>query len=850
MIGRRFGSTGLWCAAFVVVAALVIGGLAWVTVSSLRVEAAHREATARAVRTDQQRLALWRLDGHLLPAFGLENNRPYGHYSALHTQFPAVGVEDTVYAPSAFRFPSPLLSADLPPWMLLHFQLDPDRGWESPQVIDPDLADRLRGEPSNLTLPNVGPQRDLLLARLRDRFPSMEALALFADQELPDDNLFVVPVPFADEPAVPKPPPLSTDDELAPGRSRPQYAEPLTKLQYAPATDRRASPIPPAGFARGGAPPPRAGGFGGGGFGGPGAPAGGGAGAGIPGSGPAGLGGGVALAMENKGAKPGVETPAVQHQTGGQAPTANPQGGRGQTRAKTADQNTDYDKRNEATKQQMNIGRGNFDPVGPVKNAQPNEKQEPATPQPPAPTGDAKDKTPVPGDPKQAEAKKFMQPPGPTSLPAAAGGAAPGFPTTPPGAPAGPGGPPAPLLRNAIDGIKDAKSKEEVELAKEAVRRNEAPGSVRGEKKTAPTVQPVAVHLGTMRPHWLTAPDGTELLVLVRAARMESKIVYQGVVLDWEAVRRALVEQIADLFPAATLTPLRATDELSPERAMTALPAQLDTGPTPELPPAGWTPLRFGLSLAWVAALLALTAVGFGGRALVSLSERRIRFVSAVTHELRTPLTSLRLYLDLLTSGMVEDPEKQKEYLNTLAGESERLNRLIENVLDFAKLEKRSVQAVMVPTPIAEILEQLRQTWADRCAKEGKELVVHSTLPPEQTVTTDLRMAAQVLGNLIDNARKYSRDAADNRIWVWAKPGDRGRVILEVEDRGPGVASSDRGSVFRAFRRGETADTTCGGAGLGLALAAQWADLLGGTLSYRPADGGVGACFRLELPGR
>lgn len=793
MIGRRFGSTGLWCAAFVVVAALVIGGLAWVTVSSLRVEAAQREATARADRANQERLALWRLDSHLLPAFGLENNRPYGHYSALHTQFPVIDLDQSNFTQSTYRFPSPLLSADLPPWMLLHFQIDPDRGWESPQVIDPNLADRLRGEPSNLSLPNVGSQRDLLLAHLRERFPVDVTLALFDDLDRTNpDDLFVVPVPFADEPAVPKPAPHSTEDELAPSRSRPQYTPPLTKLQYPPATGRRADPIPTQGFARGG-PPPAPGGFGGG-FGG--------------------------VAMENKGAAP-PQPPAPQ------VPAANPPGGRaGPRAAKTTDTNTDYAQRDKFTQQQLNIGRGGQEVPAPLKNAAPNEKQEPAQPTPGLPTSPAgKDNEKATNDAKQSEAKKMM----------------PGA-----GAPAG-----GPLLRGADEGAKDAaKSKEEVELAKEAFRRNEPPGSVRGEKKAAPTVQPVAVHLGTLRPYWLTAPNGTELLVLVRAARMENKTVYQGVVLDWEAVRQSLMEQIADLFPAATLIPLRETDEISPERAMTALPAQLDTGPTPDLPPAGWTPLRFGLSLAWVAALLALTAVGFGGRALLSLSERRIRFVSAVTHELRTPLTSLRLYLDLLTSGLVEDPEKQKEYLNTLAGESERLNRLIENVLDFAKLEKRSVQAVMVPTPITELLEQLRQTWADRCAKEGKELVVHSTLPAEQTVTTDLRMAAQVLGNLIDNARKYSRDAADNRIWVWAKPGARGRVMLEVEDRGPGVASSDRGSVFRAFRRGETADTTCGGAGLGLALAAQWADLLGGTLSYRSADGGVGACFRLELPGR
>jgi signal transduction histidine kinase len=366
--------------------------------------------------------------------------------------------------------------------------------------------------------------------------------------------------------------------------------------------------------------------------------------------------------------------------------------------------------------------------------------------------------------------------------------------------------------------------------------------------KAPPMILPVAVHLGPMRPHWLTATDGSEVLVLVRAATLENKVVYQGVLLDWPAVRAVLAEMVADLFPAAELTPVRATDATIPEQTMTALPIRLDPGPIPEPRPVGLTPLRIGLALAWIAALLALVAVGFGGRALVDLSERRIRFVSAVTHELRTPLTSLRLYLDLLNSGLVEDETKRREYLATLAGESDRLNRLIENVLDFAKLEKRSVRAVMQPTTVRELLDDVRLTWSDRCATDGRELVVIVTIPETLTVTTDRRMAAQILGVLVDNARKYSSEAIDRRIWIWARPGEWGRLVFEVEDRGPGVPQRERGTIFKPFRRGRTADTTAGGAGLGLALAVHWADQLNGRLSYRPADGGTGACFRLELP--
>ncbi|MDB5307298.1 MAG: arcB, partial [Gemmataceae bacterium] len=372
----------------------------------------------------------------------------------------------------------------------------------------------------------------------------------------------------------------------------------------------------------------------------------------------------------------------------------------------------------------------------------------------------------------------------------------------------------------------------------------------REEALAAPAAEPppaVTVHLGSMRPQWVTAADGTEALVLVRAARLESKTVYQGVVLDWPKLQEVLKEEVKDQFPDAKLVPVKDPAGVSRERVMTALPVQFDPGPAPEPPPPGWTPLRFGLVLAWTAAVIAFAAVGLCGWSLIDLSERRIRFVSAVTHELRTPLTSLRLYLDLLLSGMVQDEEKRKEYLSTLNAESDRLHRLIDNVLDFARLERRRKGGDVQPVKVADLLEHVRRTWTDRCATDGKELVVISTLPPEQEVCTDAALVQQVVGNLIDNARKYTRDASDTRIWLWAKRDGPTRVVLEVEDRGAGVPPREQKLIFRPFRRGEAADTKAGGAGLGLALSRQWAEVLGGKLTYHPADGGVGACFRLEL---
>jgi signal transduction histidine kinase len=365
----------------------------------------------------------------------------------------------------------------------------------------------------------------------------------------------------------------------------------------------------------------------------------------------------------------------------------------------------------------------------------------------------------------------------------------------------------------------------------------------------AAAAPPVAVHLGSMHPVWITAADGSETLVVVRTARVENKkTVYQGVVLDWNQLQSALKEEVKDLFPEARLAPLKDLGGSSREEAMTALPIRLDPGPSPEPPPAGWTPLRIGLVLAWIAAAIAVTAVGFSGWSLIDLAERRIRFVSAVTHELRTPLTSLRLYLDLLLSGMVQDEEKRREYLSTLNVESDRLHRLIDNVLDYARLERRRKGRTLNAMSIADFLEQTRRTWSDRVAADGKELVILSAIQPEQDLVTDESLLQQIVGNLIDNARKYTREATDARIWLRARMDGPKRVVFEVEDRGPGVSPRDQKMVFRPFRRGETADAKAGGAGLGLALSKDWAEILGGKLTLRSAEGGTGACFRLELP--
>ncbi|HEV3145365.1 MAG TPA: HAMP domain-containing sensor histidine kinase [Gemmataceae bacterium] len=362
----------------------------------------------------------------------------------------------------------------------------------------------------------------------------------------------------------------------------------------------------------------------------------------------------------------------------------------------------------------------------------------------------------------------------------------------------------------------------------------------------SPQVQTVRV--GSMVPVWMPSPEKAERLLYARLAKVGSKEVIQGIVIDWPELEAQLRDMIADLFPEARLLPLPDGPPAHRDRVTSALPVELDPGPMPPLPKAGWTPLRIGLCLAWAAALLALLAVGLGGWSLVDLSERRIRFVSAVTHELRTPMTTLRLYLDMLTSGMVREEAQKQEYLQTLQGESERLHRLIGNVLDFARLEKQGTKVEPKEVAVSDLIETIRSTWQERCQTCGKELIIENRLLAEAKLITDSALVQQIIGNLIDNACKYSRDAADKRIWLRAQPSGASRLIFEVEDCGPGVKAGEKRSIFRPFRRGCDAEVIAGGVGLGLALARRWAGMLGGKVEYRKGECAGGACFRLELP--
>jgi signal transduction histidine kinase len=361
-----------------------------------------------------------------------------------------------------------------------------------------------------------------------------------------------------------------------------------------------------------------------------------------------------------------------------------------------------------------------------------------------------------------------------------------------------------------------------------------------------------AVTLGPLFLRWLRG-GRQDQLVAARQIQVGNKRAFEVALVDWPILQALLTGQVEDLLPQVCLQP--APDAAPSTRGdwpptpgtMTALPVALYPRPLADsLPPPGWTPLRIGLALAWAAVLAALLTVGLGGWALLAFSDRRIRFVSAVTHELRTPLTTLRLYLDMLAGGLVREEKQRAEYLQTLNVEAERLQRLLANVLDFSRLENRRPLLETAPVVLGELLEQIRSAWEGHCRSAGKHLVVENLAGESLSWLADARLVERILGILIDNACKYSRGAADARIILRARRCKEW-LVLEVADRGAGVPVQERWAIFRPFRRGRLGNGTAGGVGLGLALASQWARLLGGRLCLAKPGKEPGACFQLEL---
>lgn len=355
------------------------------------------------------------------------------------------------------------------------------------------------------------------------------------------------------------------------------------------------------------------------------------------------------------------------------------------------------------------------------------------------------------------------------------------------------------------------------------------------------TFAPSDVRIGPLTAVWTQ-----DMLLLIRRLDEAGFVALQGAWLDRAVLDAWLRREIADLFPAATFVPVAGDDTNDHTRLLAALPLRLVPGDAAGLVQVPRTPLSGPLIIMWLAVALALTAVGLVLWQTLALTDRRTRFVSAVTHELRTPLTTFRLYTDMLAGGLVTDPEKERQYLTTLNAEASRLAHLIDNVLRFARLERGVRDAEPRIATLAEVWERCMPRLQERVAQCRLRL---DTTPPSEDaagvrVHADPAAVERILFNLVDNACKYA--GAGATVTIATSVGERD-VCMRVADDGPGIAADVRKRLFQPFHKSaHDAADTAPGVGLGLALSRRLARALRGELRLLN-DAASGATFELKL---
>ncbi|MFN0206154.1 MAG: sensor histidine kinase [Planctomycetota bacterium] len=227
----------------------------------------------------------------------------------------------------------------------------------------------------------------------------------------------------------------------------------------------------------------------------------------------------------------------------------------------------------------------------------------------------------------------------------------------------------------------------------------------------------------------------------------------------------------------------------------------------------------------------------------IEAAQAKSEFLSGVTHELKTPLASIRLYGEMLANGSVRDTTKQKEYIETIGREAERLTILIDRVLSLAKLERPRESVSMDYATAAELFKTVEDSFRPVADRANLEFNIQRA-GADVHIAADPVATSQAILDLLDNARKY---ASSGKIIELNGQRSGNSYMIEVADRGPGVPEGDRERLFQMFARG-IGDSVRGtaGLGIGLALARRIVHSSGGNLTVRNREGG-GAVFMIEL---
>jgi Na+/proline symporter/nitrogen-specific signal transduction histidine kinase len=232
---------------------------------------------------------------------------------------------------------------------------------------------------------------------------------------------------------------------------------------------------------------------------------------------------------------------------------------------------------------------------------------------------------------------------------------------------------------------------------------------------------------------------------------------------------------------------------------------------------------------------------------LKSLDRLKDDFMSSVTHELRTPLTSIRTLAELMVDDPAMPDDDRQRFLAIIVAETERLSRLVNQVLDMAKIESGNAQWHDSDVDMKALLEQAAQTVGEMLRERGAQLLL--ALPPGSvpTMRADGDRLMQVVMNLLGNAAKFV-PAEGGRVDLRLAT-DADGLTVEVQDNGPGVPPEQRALIFEKFRQGGEVTNRPAGTGLGLHISRQIVEHFGGRMVLRP-DVGQGACFAFTLPWR
>jgi two-component system OmpR family sensor kinase len=222
---------------------------------------------------------------------------------------------------------------------------------------------------------------------------------------------------------------------------------------------------------------------------------------------------------------------------------------------------------------------------------------------------------------------------------------------------------------------------------------------------------------------------------------------------------------------------------------------------------------------------------------LSEAEEQERNFLMSVSHELRTPLTAIRGHVEALREGLADDPDARALSLDVIAAEAGRLERLVGDVLDLAKLDARRFTVLHEEVDMATLLERAYIAHGEEARRRGIDY--RTAVNSRPVIVSDGDRVLQIVSNLLDNAFRWTPDGGTIELSLRA---DDGVVAVGVSDTGPGIGADERDRIFRPFWSRDG-----GGTGLGLAIASELAVALGGRIELDTAPG-EGSRFELVLP--